>query len=130
MTIPTDPELLSRVAAFADSIVAAVRASTLDIISEALGVDSSAGPRRGRRAVSSRSVPGRRRGAKRDPRDIAALAERLGDFISKNPGKRIEEIGTALGTSTKELVLPVKKLLAAKTISTKGEKRATRYFGR
>jgi hypothetical protein len=128
MSIPTDPEILSRVAAFADAIVSAVRASTLDIIQEALGVDGRA--RRGRRVASSRGGAERRRGAKRDPRDIAALTERLGDFISKNPGKRIEEIGSALGTSTKELVLPVKKLLLAKTISTKGEKRATRYFGR
>ncbi|HVR20114.1 MAG TPA: hypothetical protein VMS65_10470 [Polyangiaceae bacterium] len=128
MPIPTDPEILSRVAAFAESIVSAVRAETLDTIRAALGVDGDA--RRGRRAVSSRGAPGRRRGAKRDPGDIAALTERLGDFISKNPGKRIEEIGSALGTSTKELVLPVKKLLLAKTISTKGEKRATRYFGR
>ena len=40
----------------------------------------------------------------------------------------MEAIGKALGTPTKELNLPVKKLLSAKRIRTKGEKRATEYF--
>ena len=72
----------------------------------------------------------RPKGAKRDPRVLEALTEKLGAFIKKNPGQRIEEIGKALGTRTKDLVLPVKKLIAAKKVSTKGEKRATKYFPR
>ncbi|HEX6275298.1 MAG TPA: hypothetical protein VFZ53_19795 [Polyangiaceae bacterium] len=59
---------------------------------------------------------------------LAALTDKLEGFIKKNPGKRIEEIGQALGTPTKELVLPVRKLVAAKKVSTKGKKRATKYF--
>jgi hypothetical protein len=40
------------------------------------------------------------------------------------------EIGKALNTSTKELALPVKKLVGAKPLSTKRQKRATTYFPR
>jgi hypothetical protein len=40
----------------------------------------------------------------------------------------MDAIGKALGTATKDLILPVKMLLAAKTIRTKGEKLATEYF--
>jgi predicted transcriptional regulator len=59
---------------------------------------------------------------------IAALTSRLQAFIAKNPGKRIEQIGQDLSVSTKELVLSVKKLLAAKAIKTRGQRRATAYF--
>jgi predicted transcriptional regulator len=61
---------------------------------------------------------------------LEALTEKLGAFIKKNPGQRIEQIGKALGTPTKELALPVKKLLAAKRIATRGQKRSTKYFPR
>ena len=40
----------------------------------------------------------------------------------------MEAIGKALGTPTKDLNLPVKKLLAAKKIRVEGQKRATEYF--
>ena len=40
----------------------------------------------------------------------------------------MEAIGKALSTPTRDLNLPVKKLLAAKRISVKGLKRATEYF--
>jgi hypothetical protein len=41
-----------------------------------------------------------------------------------------EHAPQALADPRKELALPVKKLLAAKKLSTKGQKRATTYFPR
>lgn len=73
---------------------------------------------------------GRKKGQKRDPRDLAALVERLAGYINANPGQRIEQINNALGVPTKDLTLPIKKLLAGKRISSKGEKRATTYSPR
>jgi hypothetical protein len=35
-----------------------------------------------------------------------------------------------MGTSTRELNLPAKKLLAQKQLKTRGEKRATKYFAK
>jgi hypothetical protein len=43
------------------------------------------------------------------------------------PGSRIEAIGKALGYKTKELALPMKKLIAESTVKTEGEQRATTY---
>jgi hypothetical protein len=67
-------------------------------------------------------------GAKRPPAELAALVEKLGAYISRNPGQGVEAIGKALTTSTPDLALPIKKLLAAKRIRTQGQKRATKYF--
>jgi hypothetical protein len=49
-------------------------------------------------------------------------------YVKANEGQRLEEIGKGLGVATKELKLPVLKLLAAKAIKTTGAKRGTRYF--
>lgn len=129
MPIPTESEIYSRVEAFASELVALVRASAVEVVGETLAgiVGSLGGPSsRGGRRASRPSA--RAKGAKRDPAVLAALTDKLEGFIKKNPGKRIEEIGQALGTPTKELVLPVRKLVAAKKVSTKGKKRATKYF--
>jgi predicted transcriptional regulator len=56
------------------------------------------------------------------------LTESLLAAIKSGPGQRMEEIAKGLGTSTSELTLPAKKLLADKKIKTKGERRATKYF--
>ena len=77
---------------------------------------------------TTRAVRGRAKGAKRDPKALAALTETLEAAIRANPGVGIERIGVATGIATKELALPVKKLLADGRIKTKGQRRATKYF--
>lgn len=64
---------------------------------------------------------------KRSDEDIQKLADKFVGFVKKNPGLRIEQINAKLGTSTKDLVIPVRRLIASKLIRTKGEKRATTY---
>jgi hypothetical protein len=83
--------------------------------------------RRGARGAG-RVAAGRAKGAKRPPGEIETLTADLGSYIKSNPGQRIEQIAKGIGTSTKELTLPVKKLLAKKAIKTRGQKRATQYF--
>lgn len=98
-------------------------------------------PRRGRRgagaagsrraAVAAPKAPRlRAKGAKRSPDELEELTEQLLAYIKGNPGQRIEQIADGMGTSTKELNLPAKKLLGNKSIKTKGHKRATQYFPR
>ncbi len=48
--------------------------------------------------------------------------------MGKNPGLRIEQINKQLGTTTKSLALPIRKLVAEKRVKTKGAKRSTAYF--
>ena len=128
-----DSEIETLVATFVADLTALVRASALNIVSDALAgqsVPQGGGKRRGAARGGAPAAGRRPKGAKRDPEDIAALTESLASFVKKTPGQRIEQIGKALGTPTKELTLPMKKLIAAKRISTKGQKRATTYFAR
>jgi len=68
------------------------------------------------------------RGGKRSPADLEALSERFGSFVKANPGLRIEQINKQLGTTTKDLALPIRKLISEGTVTTKGQKRSTTYF--
>ena len=69
------------------------------------------------------------RGAKRTPPDLGALSEQFAAFVKANPGLRIEQINKQLGTTTKDLALPIRKLISEGVISAKGQKRSTTYFG-
>lgn len=49
-------------------------------------------------------------------------------FVQKNPGQRGEHIATALGTDTKALRGPMKRLIEERKVMTKGERRGMRYW--
>ncbi|HEX2689793.1 MAG TPA: hypothetical protein VHN14_24410, partial [Kofleriaceae bacterium] len=68
------------------------------------------------------------RGAKRSPEDLEALSEQFATFVKANPGLRIEQINKQLGTTTKDLALPIRKLISEGMITAKGQKRSTTYF--
>ncbi|MEO8903434.1 MAG: hypothetical protein ABI488_14575 [Polyangiaceae bacterium] len=128
-------QIRSRVEAFAEELSALIRDSAMDTVRTALG--GTATPRRGARggraAASPAPVRGssrREKGQKRDPGEIERLTDRLLDYVQGNAGQRIEQIAAGMGTVTKELNLPVKNLIAQKSLKTKGQKRATQYFAR
>jgi len=75
-----------------------------------------------------RGRPRGHHGEKRSADDIAAASSRFVAFVRQNPGLRIEQINKGLGTTTKDLALPVRKLIADGVIRPKGQKRATTYF--
>jgi len=68
------------------------------------------------------------RGNKRSPEDLEHLSEAFVTYVAKHPGMRIEQINKEIGTTTKDLALPIRKLLAEKRIKAKGQKRSTTYF--
>jgi len=71
---------------------------------------------------------GRGRGAKRTSDELDQLADSFVEFVTKNPGLRIEQINKQLGTTTKDLALPIRKLITDGAIKVKGKKRSTAYF--
>ena len=71
---------------------------------------------------------GRRKGAKRTSADLDQLGDDFHAYVLKNPGMRIEQINKQLGTTTKDLALPIRKLVSTGVVSTKGKKRSTTYF--
>ena len=126
-----DSRIRGMVEAFASDLTALIRESAFETVRAALGEGSSSG-RRGRGAGSSvsgarRSLP---KGAKRPPGDILKLTTRLLEYVKGHRGERIEQIAKGMSVSTRELNLPVKKLIQAKSIRTRGHKRATQYFPR
>jgi hypothetical protein len=68
------------------------------------------------------------RGAKRTAADLDALSDKFASFVKANPGLRIEQINKQLGTTTKDLALPIRKLIGEGQITAKGQKRSTTYF--
>jgi len=59
---------------------------------------------------------------------VDATAAKVLAHVRANPGQNVGEIRAALGASSKELQLPVQKLIAAKSLRTTGQRRGTRYF--
>lgn len=106
-----------------------VRVHLLGVVVAALSGEATAAPTHAKEPKSAipRAV---KKGAKRSPEALEQLAKKLLGYITKNPGQRIEQIGVGLQISTKELVLPVKKLIADGSVKTKGVKRATSYFAK
>jgi predicted transcriptional regulator len=56
------------------------------------------------------------------------LSDKFASYVKANPGLRIEQINKELGTTTKDLALPIRKLIADGKITAKGQKRSTTYF--
>ena len=119
---------------FVAQITELARRAALDTLESAFG--GKAGRSSGPPAVAATPPPGvpragrprGGRGAKRSPEDLEALSEKFAAFVKANPGLRIEQINKELGTTTKDLALPIRKLVADKVISAKGQKRSTTYF--
>lgn len=99
----------------------------IDSLAEALAArlhgSSAGGP-----ASSSPRASGRQKGEKRPPALLAKTTSELLGHIKSHPGERIEQIALGLGLSTQELKLPTLKLLAARKVKTKGQRRGTKYF--
>ena len=120
-----DERIRGMVQSFAGELAALIRESAFETVRAALGESSGRG-RRASAGLGRRSD--RSKGAKRPPQEIAKLVGKLRDYVKSHPGQRIEQIAKGMGTSTRELNLPAKKLLSQKLIKTRGEKRATKYF--
>ena len=83
------------------------------------------------RLVAIAARPSRKaKRAKRASADVDATAAALLTYVAANEGQSIEQIGKGMGVATKELKLPVIKLLEAKKLKTKGQKRGTKYFAK
>lgn len=106
---------------FVAQITELARRAAVDTLETALGH---------KRAGTSLALRGggRGRGAKRSQVELDKLAESFHGFVAKHPGMRIEQINKQLGTSTRDLALPIRKLISDGAIKTKGEKRSTTYF--
>jgi len=122
------------VAGFVAQITELARRAAIDTLEAALGSSGGGGGGGGRRAAATTTTTTaiggrvRGRGAKRSSDELDKLAEAFSTFVKENPGLRIEQINKQLGTTTKDLALPIRKLLGEGAIHAKGQKRSTTYF--
>jgi len=147
-------ELRSRVDSFVTELSALIRRQALEAVEEVLKKGETAAPparKVGRpakveepkvakakpaaaaapKAAAKPSAAAKRKaGEKRTPAQLAQITDQVYNYIKANSGQGVEQIAKALQTSTKELTLPIRKLLTDKKVGSKGQKRATRYFPR
>lgn len=129
-----DSELRSRIDAFVEELTSLVKQAALESVSAALGsgaVAAKRGPGRPKGSTAApKAAPAARRGrpGKRTPEEVAKMGETVAEYVKANPGQGVEGIGKALGLATKELQLPILRLLETKAITSKGQRRGTKYF--
>jgi len=125
-------QIRSSIDQFVVELTQLVRQAALESISQALGGQAAAAPARrgpGRPKGSGRPrKAARARGGRRSSGDVGETAQLLHAHVSSNPGQSISEIASALGSSSKELRLPVLKLIGDGKMHTTGQRRGTRYF--
>jgi hypothetical protein len=126
-------EMSRAVQAFVAAISELAHRAAVETLQSAFEADLGRAP--GRTAAPSASPgaaprvgrPPGGRGAKRTQEDLENISQQLVSYIKTNPGLRIEQINKALGTTTKDVALPLKKLIADNVITSKGQRRATTY---
>jgi len=65
---------------------------------------------------------------RRDPEQVAALAERLHAAVCATPGETMPVLAERLGTATRELNRPMNNLRRAGRLRSVGTRNQTRYF--
>ena len=138
VTNTTDAKIRSRVETFLQEMRSLVRQVALASVEDVLSGASDRRRAPGRRGATAKRRPGRPRKVvararlakrgKRTGEQVEALASRVLAHVKANPGDRLEQIGKGLRMATKELKLPIAKLLATKRVKTSGRKRGTKYF--
>ena len=122
------------VQAAVDNLIATIRSEVREEFLSLIGGSEATTKRRRpvRRQAAARKPATTKRatGAKRNPEEIEQLTATVLTYIRKHPGQRAEQIATGIGTTTRELVLPISKLLADKGLKTQGVRRGTTYTAR
>ncbi len=111
-----------------DEFVAQITELAKQAALETLESGLSGGGRRGSDKVLTGGARGRRKSGKRSPEEIQVHADELLNHLRENQGQRMEAIAKALGSTTKDLTLPIKKLLQQGLVRVEGQKRATSYY--
>jgi hypothetical protein len=126
-----DSQIREQIEAFVSDLNQLVRQAALEAVASALGGQGPArASGRARVAGVTRALGrGRGKGAKRTSEELEGTRESVLDYVRRNPGQGVEQIAKSLNVPSRDLVLPIRKLVSDGQLATKGQKRATKYFG-
>jgi len=119
-----NPQIQNIVNNFVVELQSAWNQSVMDALS---GVGVGAGKKGPMAKFALGGVGARAKGEKRTSEELKATKEKFVAFVKANPNLRIEQINKQLGTTTKDLALPIRQLIADGMIKAQGEKRSTTY---
>ena len=115
-------QLQANIDAFSANVTAIVAQAVRDAVDAALRTTPAA--KSGARASGSPRTAGKRptsgRGSSLEVDTVLAEVKRKG-------GRGVEQLAKSLRVKTKQLQLPLRKLIAAKKVKTKGQRRGMRY---
>jgi hypothetical protein len=122
-------------ASFAGSVLEAIRGASLDELLSVEGHAKSSG--RSPRAAAASVAPATEKRARssgrlprRSPEDIAKALGQVVSLVKRHrEGLRAEQIRSELGLQAKEMPRILKEGLETRVLKSKGQKRATTYFG-
>ena len=72
--------------------------------------------------------PKKAKWAKRTPEELESLSATILKVLKQSPGLRSEQLGAKIVRPTSELALPLKALVSAGALKTKGVRRGMQYF--
>lgn len=124
-----DGKIQELLESFASQLTQIVKETALEHVEVALGSVGGAPARKAPKVTIRMGSAARKpKGAKRSSDEIGAMQEELLAYLKKNPGHRGEQISAALKTDTKTIRLPLKALVEARKVKTKGQRRGMTYF--
>jgi hypothetical protein len=128
-----DAVLEKKIKSFVEELHALVQQAAVESVRDALGMKGAgvARPRTKKAAKKAEEPPPKRapkQGGKRTPEELARAVAKVRQHVQANPGHSIEQIGKAIGMPTKDLALPIIKLLKSGDVRKTGIKRNTKYF--
>ncbi len=124
-----DTQIRNRVESFVSELTTMIRQAALDAAVSALngqrGSSGYTGAKRGPKPGSAAGKKGTR--VRRTEAQIKTTMQKVLAFIDSKPGSRSEDIRRALGLPTPAMADALKRLMAEKSIKSKGQRRGTTY---
>ena len=126
-----DSQIRTCINSFVEELSSLVKQAAVESVRDALGGSSTPvrrrpGLPRKAKALTKRSTSKRRK--RRSSGAVETVAARILAKVKTNPGLGVGEIGGTLRLASKDLRLPILKLLGDKKIRTTGQRRGTKYF--